>query len=111
MGPLILRGTLEETGSNSQALQTKRASDELPLSLQDTKGWNSSSHLFPNSKEAAKQVKHHDKNVQELWGFIDDQTGGHELQRVFAMRWSLFIQDCSPRPEVCQLQELYQAQF
>jgi hypothetical protein len=30
-------------------------------------------------------VKNHAKNVQELWRFIDDQTGGHELQRVLAM--------------------------
>ena len=42
--------------------------------------------LFANSEEAVQQVKNHAKNVQELWRFIDDQTGGHELQRVLAMR-------------------------
>jgi hypothetical protein len=30
---------------------------------------------------------------------------------MFEMRSSLFIQACSPLPQVCQLQELYQTQF
>ena len=34
-------------------------------------------------------------NLQKMWRFIDDQTGRHELQRVLAMRYSLFIQACS----------------
>ena len=49
--------------------------------------------------------------MRKLWRFIDDQTGDHELQRMFAMRWSLFIQACRPFHPVCQLQELHQAQF
>jgi hypothetical protein len=67
--------------------------------------------LFANFKETVQQVKNHAKNVHELWRFIDDQTGDHERQRMFEMRSSLFIQACSPLPQVCQLQELYQTQF
>ena len=64
-------------GGFSLSLQTQRL--ELHFTLFLVQRSSSQGHIYG-------------KNLQKVWMLIDDQTGRHELQRVLAMRYSLFNQ-------------------
>lgn len=95
---------------SSRHCRQGKCHDELSLSLQDTK-YGAPVLILVLKSKAVHQVKNHAKNVHKLWGFINDQTGDYELQRLFAMRESLFTQTCRAFHQVYQLQERYQTQF